>query len=62
MKWREGLLDRFDKSMGVANPLADWKNVERTQVEAALERIPRNHLLPLWDRLSRDVRGNSSVG
>jgi hypothetical protein len=42
------------------NALVDWGPLTEELIGLALERIPSEHLVPLFDRISRDVAANGS--
>lgn len=58
--WRDAVMRKFREKQGVANALLDWRQLTEELVLLALDRIPTEHLLPLFDRISRDVAANGS--
>jgi hypothetical protein len=59
-EWYKILLDRYNQSEGISNVFINWKRIDRKMVEDILEAVSREHLLLIFDRISRDVRGNTS--
>ena len=58
--WPEEMLERYDEKQGTANFLVNWDALERQDLELSLQRLDRNHLVRIFDRFSRDVRGNKT--
>jgi hypothetical protein len=57
-KWPEEMMRLYEEKSGIANNLVNWKHFTRAQLETCLKRIDRNHLVWIFDRLSRDLREN----
>ncbi len=58
--WPEEMLERYDEKQGTANYLVNWDALERQDLELSLQRVNRNHMVRIFDRFSRDVRGNKT--
>ena len=57
---RHTLKERFETKHGIANQLVDWRRVTWQQLEMCLERMPCEHIVAIFDRLSRDLRENKT--
>ncbi|MEE9253461.1 MAG: VRR-NUC domain-containing protein [Pseudomonadales bacterium] len=49
------ILRTFDAKHGLANALVNWRHLERSLIEQALQCIPGRHLAAIFDRMSRDL-------
>ena len=58
--WGGRITEAYREKHGIANAFLNWKRFPEELVQFAVERIPVEHLVPLFDRLSRDVRANSA--
>lgn len=56
------LIDRatetYDRKQGIQNPLVQWQYLSRSLLELALDRIPIEHWLAVFERLLQDIRHN----
>lgn len=50
----------FCEKQGLANYFVDWRVLDETLLERALDTIPNDHLLSVFRRLLRDLRANRS--
>ena len=58
--WPEEMVRRYDEKEGTANYLVNWKYFTREELELSIGRINRDHLVGIFDRLSRDIRENKT--
>lgn len=54
-RWIERLRSTYDRCLGIANALVAWDRLPSTIVEAALARIPREHLAVVFDRMAANL-------
>ncbi|MCP4433787.1 MAG: VRR-NUC domain-containing protein, partial [Gammaproteobacteria bacterium] len=52
--------DCWRLKQGIANPLVDWTHINLDIIELALQRIPHDHWLKIFERLLTDLRNNRS--
>jgi hypothetical protein len=58
--WQRDILALFDEKRDTANYLVKWNRITRAMLELALPLIARQHLVDIFDRLSRDIGGNKT--
>ena len=59
-RYRQTILDTFERKSGIQTPFVAWNWLTRTQLELALDCLPATHLQQLLQRLLTDVRSNRS--
>ncbi len=59
-RYRQTILDTFERKAGIQTPFVAWNWLTREQLELALDCIPAAHLRELLQRLLADVRTNRS--
>ena len=59
-EWPDEMRSVYAHKKGTANHLVHWERLSPEMLEMALERIPRNHMADIFDRLSRDIKGNKT--
>ncbi|MBA7484790.1 Fanconi-associated nuclease 1 [subsurface metagenome] len=59
-EWPDEMRSVYADKKGTANHLVHWERLSPEMLEMALERIPRSHMADIFDRLSRDIKGNKT--
>jgi len=57
---RRQVLNTFEEKRYIANFLVNWQVIDQPLLELALDRIPAEHLLTVFERLLTDLRANRS--
>jgi hypothetical protein len=58
--WPDELLQLYDRKAGIASDLVHWRHLPRELVEQTVRRLPREHLVAIFDRLSQNPGANRS--
>jgi len=58
--WPKEVLDLYDRKQGIANDLVHWRFLPRDLIEQSVKVVPRQHLVAVFDRFSRNPGVNKS--